>query len=160
MNTRAALFAALAAISLALGAAAVADEAAAPTNARSPSAPGAEVRFANLEDGAVVPPVFTVRFEVTGMAVAPAGTPGEFTGHHHLLVDLEELPPMDQPLPMNDHVRHFGKGQTETELELSPGPHTLQLLLADYAHVPHDPPVMSEVITVIVKPVAAEGVAP
>jgi hypothetical protein len=84
------------------------------------------------------------------MGIAPAGTDIENTGHFHLLIDLEELPDFDQPLPANEHLLHFGKGQTQVELDLAPGEHALQLLLADYAHVPHDPPVMSEVITITV----------
>ena len=85
------------------------------------------------------------------MGVAPAGTVRENTGHHHLLIDLDTPPPMDQPLPANDHIRHFGGGQTETELSLPPGTHTLQLLLGDQSHVPHNPPVLSDKITVTVK---------
>jgi hypothetical protein len=117
---------------------------------RSPSPEGASVGFANLEDGDVVPPVFVVQFTISGMGVAPAGTQIENTGHHHLLIDVGEMPDLDAPLPMTDNIRHFGKGQTETELSLPEGEHTLQLLLADYAHVPHEPPVMSEVITITV----------
>jgi hypothetical protein len=117
---------------------------------RSPSPEGASVGFANVADGDVVPPVFVVRFTISGMGIAPAGTQIENTGHHHLLIDVDEMPDLDVPLPMTDNIRHFGKGQTETELSLAEGEHTLQLLLADYAHVPHEPPVMSEVITITV----------
>lgn len=119
---------------------------------RSPSAEGATVGFANLKDGDVVPPDFTVRFTISGMGIAPAGSKIENTGHYHLLIDLDEPPEMDKPLPANEHILHFGKGQTETRLHLSAGQHTLQVLLADYAHVPHDPPVMSPVITITVSP--------
>lgn len=119
---------------------------------RTPSAPGASVGFSNIADGDVVPPVFSVKFTISGMGIAPAGSEIPNTGHHHLLIDLDELPDMNQPLPANDHIRHFGKGQTETQLELTPGKHTLQLLLADYRHVPHDPPVMSDRITITVSP--------
>lgn len=115
---------------------------------RTPSAPGATIGFANLSDGDVVPPGFTARFTVSGMGVAPAGSDIENTGHFHLLIDLDELPPMDQPLPATDHIIHYGKGQTEATLDLPEGEHRLQLLLADYAHVPHDPPVLSPAITV------------
>ncbi len=118
---------------------------------RTPSPPGATVGFANLADGDVVPPVFTVKFSVNGMTVAPAGSQVENTGHHHLLIDVAELPDMNQPLPATDHIRHFGKGQTEAELTLPEGQHTLQLLFADYAHIPHSPPVMSKRITITVK---------
>lgn len=117
---------------------------------RSPSPEGASVEFANLSDGDTVPPVFVVRFTIVGMGIAPAGTDIENTGHHHLLVDVDALPDLDLPLPMTDSVRHFGMGQSEVELQLPEGEHTLQLLLADHAHVPHDPPVMSEKITITV----------
>lgn len=136
---------AILAILVATLAAAVADE-----SGRTPSTPQATVGFANIADGDVVPPVFTVRFTISGMGIAPAGSRIENTGHHHLLIDVAELPDLSQPLPANDHIRHFGQGQTRTELSLPEGQHTLQLLLADHAHVPHDPPVMSAVITITV----------
>lgn len=117
---------------------------------RSPSAEGAAIAFANLADGDVVPTGYTARFTISGMGVAPAGSAIENTGHFHLLIDLAELPPLDQPLPVTEQIVHFGKGQTETVLNLAEGPHRLQLLLADYAHVPHDPPVLSEAITITV----------
>ena len=85
------------------------------------------------------------------MGVAPAGQAVPNTGHHHMLVDLDELPPLELPLPKNNHVIHFGGGQTETTLELAPGEHTLQLLLGDHAHIPHQPPVISDKITVTVQ---------
>jgi len=118
--------------------------------ARTPSAPGAAVKFANLADGDVVPPGYAVRFAISGMGIAPAGSAIENTGHFHLLIDLPELPDLDQPLPANEQIRHYGKGQTSSDLDLEEGEHTLQLLLADHAHVAHDPPVMSEVITITV----------
>lgn len=117
---------------------------------RSPSAEGASIGFANLSDGDVVPPTFVVSFSISGMGVAPAGTQIDNTGHFHLLIDLPELPAMDQPLPVTPNIRHFGKGQTQAPLDLAEGKHTLQLLLADYAHVPHDPPVLSNRITIVV----------
>ena len=119
---------------------------------RTPSAPGATGSFANLSDGDVVPPVFTVKFAIKGMEIVPAGTNVPNTGHHHLLIDVDQLPDLNMPLPATENIRHFGKGQTEVELSLPEGKHTLQLLLADYAHIPHSPPVMSEKITVTVKP--------
>jgi hypothetical protein len=118
---------------------------------RSPAAEDAELYFITPQDGAVLPPTFTVRFGLRGMGVAPAGIDAPFTGHHHLLVDLDELPPLDMPLPADEHVIHFGKGQTETELTLKPGMHTLQLILGNHLHVPHDPPVVSEKITITVE---------
>lgn len=117
---------------------------------RSPAPEGASVSFAELKDGDVVPKSFTVKFRVTGMKVRPAGTQLENSGHHHLLIDVDELPPMNLPLPNNESVYHFGKGQKSAVLTLPPGEHTLQLLFADYIHIPHDPPVMSEKITITV----------
>jgi hypothetical protein len=84
------------------------------------------------------------------MGIAPAGVDLPNTGHHHLLIDVEEPPPLDIPLPATDTVRHFGLGQTEIELELPPGQHTLQLILGDWLHTPHSPPVMSQRITITV----------
>ena len=127
---------------------------------RTPSTPGATIGFANLADGDAVPPGFTVRFTISGMGVAPAGSDIENTGHFHLLIDLDELPPMDQPLPATDQIIHYGKGQTEATLDLPEGEHRLQLLLADYAHVPHDPPVASEAITVRIAADAAAASGP
>lgn len=118
--------------------------------ARSPAPPNAEVYFISPRDGEVVESPVMVRFGLKNMGVAPAGTDIENTGHHHLLVDTD-LPALDKPIPNDEHHRHFGKGNTETMLELSPGIHTLQLLLGDYSHIPHDPPVMSKKITITVK---------
>ena len=117
---------------------------------RSPSAEGATVGFSNLSDGDVVPPVFTVVFSVSGMGIAPAGVQIDYTGHHHLLIDLPELPDLNQPLPANKNLIHFGKGQSRTKLNLPEGQHTLQLVLADYRHLPHEPPVVSDMITITV----------
>ena len=127
---------------------------------RSPSPRGATVGFSNLADGDMVPPDFTVVFKVTGMGIAPAGVQIDNTGHHHLLIDVAELPDLSQPLPATDNIIHFGKGQSETELHLAEGQHTLQLVLADYRHIPHQPAVVSEVITVTVSqnaPAQADG---
>lgn len=118
--------------------------------ARTPSPPGAEVYFISPHDGDTVKSPFTVRFGLKNMGVAPAGVNVPNTGHHHLLIDTV-LPPLDKPMPSDAHHRHFGKGQTQTTLQLTPGKHTLQLLLGDYEHIPHDPPVMSKRITITVK---------
>ena len=118
--------------------------------ARTPSAPGASVYFITPADGETLQGPVTVRFGLKGMGVAPAGIMAEATGHHHLLVDTA-LPAMDQPVPGDDRHLHFGKGQTETVVALPPGKHTLQLILGDFAHVPHDPPVHSDPITITVK---------
>lgn len=118
-----------------------------------PAPEGAGVYFISPDDGDTVSSPVTVRFGMRGAGVAPAGIDQDGTGHHHLLVDVPEadLPPMTQPLPNNDHVIHFGGGQTQTEIELEPGRHTLQLILGDFLHIPHDPPVMSDRITIVVE---------
>ena len=118
-----------------------------------PAAPPAKAEVYIVEplDGATVPTTFTVKFGVKGMTIAPAGTDAPNSGHHHLLIDVADLPDMKQPLPANEHVVHFGKGQTETQVTLPPGKHTLQLVFANYLHIPHDPPVVSQRITVTVK---------
>ena len=115
---------------------------------RSESPEGARVYIMSPADGAVVPTTFTVEFGLAGMGVAPAGVERANTGHHHLLVDGVELPSLDAPL--GDAVTHFGGGQTQTRLTLPPGEHTLQLILGDYLHVPHNPPIVSEPITITV----------
>ncbi len=102
-------------------------------------------------DGATVSSPVTVRFGLKGMGVAPAGVDKPMTGHHHLLIDVEELPPLNMPVPADAHHKHFGGGQTEATIELSSGKHTLQLLLGDMGHVPHDPPLVSEKITIMVE---------
>ena len=117
---------------------------------RSPSAKNSEVYFIGLKDGAVVSRTFTVHFGLSEMGVAPAGINKPNTGHHHLLVDTP-LPPVDRPIPSDFRHLHFGSGQTEVTLTLTPGKHTLQLLLGDSDHVPHDPPVTSPPITIEVK---------
>ena len=117
---------------------------------RTASPADAKVYFISPKNGATVHGPVTVRFGLSGMGVAPAGTVAENTGHHHLIVDAP-LPAMDQPLPKDDTHLHFGKGQTETVLTLAPGKHTLQLVLGDSNHIPQDPPVTSEKITIWVK---------
>lgn len=117
---------------------------------RTPSPAGAEVYFIAPQDGATVSSPVTVKFGLKGMGIAPAGITFDNTGHHHLIVDAD-LPPLDAPVPTDAQHVHFGKGQTETTLELKPGKHTLQLLLGDFAHTPHDPVVASKKITITVK---------
>lgn len=93
-----------------------------------------------------------VRMGLKNMGVAPAGVDKSNTGHHHLLVDVDP-PPLDEPIPNDKNHIHFGGGQTEARLTgLPPGEHTLQMMLGDTAHVPHDPPIMSKKITIIVPP--------
>lgn len=118
---------------------------------KSKAPEGAMAYIISPLDGETVGQTFTVRFGLKGMGVAPAGVQKENTGHHHLLVDVEEMPDMNFPLPANDNFRHFGGGQTETELTLPPGKHTLQLVLGDYLHIPHDPAIVSKKVTVHVK---------
>ncbi len=112
---------------------------------------GARAYILSPTDGATVPRTFTVRFGLQGMGVAPAGVDRPKTGHHHLLVDVDSLPPAGKPIPSDAQHLHFGGGQTQTELTLSPGTHTLQLELGDMNHVPFDPPVTSKKITVHVE---------
>jgi len=101
--------------------------------------------------GEVVSNPVQVRFGLRGMGIAPAGTDKANTGHHHLLIVVDQLPALDQPVPSDANHRHFGKGQTEVELTLEPGEHTLQLLLGDMGHMPHSPAMVSEKITINVE---------
>ena len=110
----------------------------------------AQVYFISPQDGDVVSGGIEVRFGLRGMGVAPAGIEAANTGHHHLLIDMDTLPAMDAPLPKSEQVHHFGGGQTQTQLSLAPGTHTLRLLLGNHLHIPHQPPVMSEQITITV----------
>jgi hypothetical protein len=111
----------------------------------------AEVYIISPKDGATVGQHVTVQFGLKGMGVAPAGVDKEKTGHHHLLVDVKDLPPAGQPIPKDDTHLHFGGGQTETTLKLTPGTHTLQLEMGDENHIPFDPPVVSKKITIHVE---------
>lgn len=122
----------------------------AATSLVSQAAPGAEVFIISPVNGAEVSSPVTVKFGAKNMAIAKAGDTTKFSGHHHLLINLDQLPDMSMPLPANEQIIHFGGGQTETILELEPGQHKLQLLLGNFAHVPHDSPVLSEPITITV----------
>ena len=117
---------------------------------RSPAPKDAELYVISPKDGETVKSPVTVRFGLRGMGVAPAGVAFENSGHHHLLIDTRP-PPFDRPIPADANHVHFGKGQTEATVELAPGRHTLQLLLADHLHVPHDPPVISKPVTITVE---------
>tara|TARA_B100000700_G_scaffold299066_2_gene365723 strand:+ start:2850 stop:3287 length:438 start_codon:yes stop_codon:yes gene_type:complete len=117
--------------------------------AQSEAPQDAQAYIISPQDGEVVSSTFKVKFGLSGMGVAPAGVDVKNTGHHHLLVDMESLPPMDQP--MGGDIIHFGGGQTETTLTLEPGEHTLQIILGDKNHIPHNPAVVSEKITITVK---------
>lgn len=140
MSTRSAIFSSLFLSLLWVGA-----------QAGTPAPPGARVYIISPADGAVVSSPVTVTFGLSGMGVAPAGVDKPHTGHHHLLIDVDGTPPLDMPLPADDRHKHFGGGQTETTVELAPGEHTLQLIMGDQNHIPHDPPVMSEKITITVQ---------
>ncbi|MCB1451271.1 MAG: DUF4399 domain-containing protein [Nitratireductor sp.] len=143
------VLAALAISALALGSAAAGE---------TPSKPGTKVYFINLKDGDFIKGPVKVLFGLSGMGVAPAGIAKEGTGHHHLFIDrppfLEGAGGADEAnmnIPADDQHKHFGGGQTETTLELAPGTHTLQMVLGDKDHIPHNPPVASEVITITVE---------
>ncbi len=119
---------------------------------RPAPAEGTEVYFISPQDGDTVEGPVHIRMGLRGMGVAPAGVDADNTGHHHLLVNkpLDEVD-LDASLPFTDHKHHFGGGQTEGEVELEPGTHTLQLLFMDYRHISFDPPVVSEKITITVE---------
>ena len=144
-------FALLCALLLAVVAVTSAEAPAMADSFTSKAPEGAEVYLIAPQDGATVSSPVTVKFGLSGMGIAPAGIDRSETGHHHLLVDLETLPDLDEALPATEHIKHFGGGQTEATLTLSPGEHTLQLLLGNYVHIPHDPPVLSEPITITVE---------
>ncbi|MDB5972361.1 MAG: hypothetical protein JWQ90_4811 [Hydrocarboniphaga sp.] len=111
---------------------------------------GAKVYFPTLKDGDTVSSPVTVVFGLAAMGIAPAGTQVEGTGHHHLLIDGPTID-YTMPLPMTDQIKHFGKGQTETTLTLTPGKHTLQLVFGDWKHQPFNPSIQSDKITITVK---------
>ena len=122
------------------------------------SEPGSSVYFINLEDGATVSGPVKILFGLSGMGVAPAGIDKPKTGHHHLYINRapfgegeDGADEADFSIPADDNHKHFGGGQTEATLELAPGEHTLQLVLGDKDHIPHNPPVVSEVITITVE---------
>mgnify|MGYP000045608528 CR=1 FL=1 len=130
-----------------VGMMAVAVVAAEPSIPRTPRPEKARVYFITPKAAEKLKSPVVVRFGLEQMGVAPAGVAQANTGHHHLIID-SELPPAGLPVPKSDKYLHFGGGQTEISLELTPGKHTLQLLLGDHNHVPHDPPVVSERITI------------
>jgi hypothetical protein len=136
------MFVVTAALALAATVASAQDRMASPADA--------QVYIISPKDGAKVSSPVTVQFGLKGMGIAPAGVKIENTGHHHLLIDSEAPTDLSQPLPASDKVVHFGKGQTETTVKLTPGKHTLQLLLGDSTHVPHNPPVISKKVTITV----------
>lgn len=133
--------AAAAAVSLPFGAAAQME--------RTPAPEGASVYIISPSDGEKIGSPVTVRFGAVGMGIAPAGVDHDNTGHHHLLINTD-MPNLNSPIPSDDNHLHFGGGQTQTTIDLEPGEHTLQLLVGDARHVPHDPAIASEKITITV----------
>ena len=144
---------AAAALLATLSAAMVAAQTPTQTQAPTPAPPGAYVYIGWPNDGQVVvasgKPI-RVWFGLRNMGVAPKGVDYPNTGHHHLLIDTD-LPPMDHEIPSDRNHFHFGAGETETMIELPPGRHTLQLLMGDDRHMPHDPPVYSRRISITVR---------
>jgi len=136
---------------LLIGQPAIAAEVGTEAGKLSPAPEGAYVYLIEPADGEVVPSTFTAKFGLAGMGIAPAGIAAPNTGHYHLLIDQDQLPKLDQSIPGSEKMRHFGGGQTQARLSLAPGEHTLQLILGDHAHVPHDPPVISSKIRIVVK---------
>jgi Domain of unknown function (DUF4399) len=117
---------------------------------RTAAPSGAKVYIISPKDGAKLKNPVVVQFGLKGMGIAPAGVTFDNTGHHHLLIDIDAPADLGLPLPTTDNIKHFGKGQTETSLTLTPGKHTLQLLFGDLNHIPHNPPVISKKITITV----------
>jgi Domain of unknown function (DUF4399) len=118
----------------------------------TPSPPDAKVYFINLKDGDTVTSPVKIQFGLSGMGIAPSGTETPNTGHHHLVIDDKiEGDTLNEPIPVDEHHVHFGKGQTEATVTLPKGPHTLQLVLGDWSHIPHKPPVMSERVSITVE---------
>jgi Domain of unknown function (DUF4399) len=146
----------LVAAALATAATAIAQAPAAPVQPMTASLPrttspaNVRVYIISPQNGAKIKGPVTVVFGLSGMGIAPAGTQVENTGHHHLLIDTDLPADVGLPLPANDNIRHFGKGQTETTLTLAPGKHTLQLVLGDHLHIPFLPVVSSQKITITV----------
>ena len=118
----------------------------------SPSAKDAKVYFINIKDGDVISGPVHLKFGLSGMGIAPAGTKVKNTGHFHLIInDKIEGPELKNGIPSDENHIHFGGGQTETTLNLKPGTYKLQLILGDFKHTPHTPPVMTEQISITVK---------
>ena len=107
--------------------------------------------FIKPSNGEEITSPFIVEFGISGMEIVPAGVDKPMSGHHHLLINVKKLPNMKSPIPADSNHLHFGKGQTQTQLNLPSGKHTLQLLLGDYMHIPHEKPIISDKIEIIVK---------
>ena len=121
-----------------------------PTVPRHSRPDDAHIYFITPGDAETLASPITVRFGLKGMGIAPAGVEKLGTGHHHLIIDAP-LPDTTFAIPKDAKHRHFGGGQTQVTLELTPGTHTLQLLLGDFRHIPHSPPVSSKRITITVE---------
>ncbi len=117
---------------------------------RTPAPDGARVFFLSPADGDTVSNPVRIEFGIEGMAVVRAGDAQPDSGHHHLLINTD-LPDVTLPIPADEQHIHFGDGSTSTEITLPAGEHRLRMLLGDYRHVPHDPPVVSEPITITVE---------
>ena len=108
-----------------------------------------KVYFINLEDGDRIESPFLIQFGLSGMGIAPAGTDRENTGHHHLLINVNDID-LSKPIPSSSSHIHFGGGQTESLVDLMPGEYSMQLILGDMAHTPHNPPIISQRINITV----------
>ena len=108
-----------------------------------------KVYFINLEDGDRVESPFLIQFGLSGMGIAPAGTDRSNTGHHHLLINVNDID-LSKPIPSSSNHIHFGGGQTESLVDLMPGDYSMQLVLGDMTHTPHNPPIISQRINITV----------
>ena len=108
-----------------------------------------KVYFINLEDGDRLESPFLIQFGLSGMGIAPAGTDRANTGHHHLLINVNEID-LSKPIPSSSSHIHFGGGQTESLIDLMPGDYSMQLVLGDMTHTPHNPPIISQRINITV----------
>jgi hypothetical protein len=117
---------------------------------RTASAEGASVFFITPANGSTVTNPIQIEFGIEGMDVVKAGDNQPNSGHHHLLIDTD-IPNLGLPIPADERHVHFGDGRTATEIVLPPGEHTLQMLLGDHLHIPHEPPLVSEAITITVE---------
>lgn len=121
-----------------------------PSIKRAVSPAGSKIYFITPKNDEVVSNPVSLEFGSEGVEIVPSGQDKPATGHHHIIIDAE-LPNMNVPIPADDNYVHFGDGRSSTQLTLEPGVHTLQLLLGDFLHIPHDPPLYSEKITVTVE---------
>ena len=108
-----------------------------------------KVYFINLEDGDRVESPFLIQFGLSDMGIAPAGTDRANTGHHHLLINVNDID-LSKPIPSSSNHNHFGGGQTESLVDLMPGDYSIQLVLGDMTHTPHNPPIISQRINITV----------